>query len=440
MKILLLVMVACAQALAADLHGTVTDEKGAPAAGATVCICRVTPKDGKPFEPMYYEDWGKKALTDADGKFTVEKVDAEKRFDVLVVTDGHQAVRLNKLDPAKEAKAKLKAMPEDRKEAGRQIRGKVTGDDGKPVWGAEVTPEGWGSTTRHSYGRMNDVDQITVTNEKGEFVITGKDLDINRDLKIVARGYAILKANLQPPGEDAHEYAMTKGASIKGRLVQEGKALAGAAVQALQTQRNSETFLGVHEVKTDAEGNFVVENLKPDEQYAVAGIGRSLPDGFCTDLQKIKTAGDGETADAGDLQAVPGHTITGKVKLSDGKPLPAGSTIMLSGEERWDTMPAKLEKDGKFIFKGIPNETVNLYSRVKGYKPSAENASFEALNGQGLMGKVDDDIPDLVVLMEPGKPTFNNNAGSNYQALKEQRLQGVSEDAAVTTAPADEKK
>src|SRR5678809_1131916 len=74
---LLLLLMFGARSLGADLRGVVLDENAAPVAGATVCISRVSPKKGEGFEPTYYQDWGKKTLTDAEGKFVLENVEDE---------------------------------------------------------------------------------------------------------------------------------------------------------------------------------------------------------------------------------------------------------------------------------------------------------------------------------------------------------------------------
>jgi hypothetical protein len=426
-------MATLARGAPVDLHGSVNDEKGAPAPGVTVYIGSVSPKQGEGFGDGYYTEWGKKALTDGEGKFVIEGVDPELRYGLLVVTEGHQAVRVSKADPAKEVKAKLKAMPEDRKESIRQIRGRVTGEDGKPVWGAEVAPTGWGSGGSHTFGQDRDADQETVTDQKGEFVITGKEPDRARDLLIQARGYAPTKVALQPPGEEVHEFALTKGSTIKGRIVKEGKGLANVAMQAVQSNRRSESFLAPRVVKSDEQGNFALENLKSDEEYCLTALGRSLPPGMCTALAKWKTSGEGETVEAGDVEAVVGKTIKGKIKMPEGKTVPSGS-LTLGGDERWDSSVAKLGKDGSFEFKGVaPGEAVRLYVLMAGYRVSKENASADFVRGQGLIGIVEDDIPNLVILLEEGAPQRVRGAvdGNRSRALRTQRLQGVTEEAAA---------
>src|SRR5436190_1665642 len=93
-----------------DLHGVVKDEKDQPAAGVTVYINGVAPKTGEGFGDGYYADWGKKAATDAEGKFSIADVDPELRFGLLVVGEGRPPVTKTKVDPAKEVNVKLRAM------------------------------------------------------------------------------------------------------------------------------------------------------------------------------------------------------------------------------------------------------------------------------------------------------------------------------------------
>jgi hypothetical protein len=351
------------------------------------------------------------------------------RFSVVAYGEGKLPLRQNGVTAGREVKLKLRPIPEERKEANHQIKGRVMDPDGKPVVGAEVEATGWGSDRGHTWGQGEGVDLLTVTNEKGEFVITSKQPDVNRDVRITAKGFATSKNDLQTPGEDVKEYTLSKGAAMKGRVVKDGQGVGGVAMQAVQSRRDVARFIGIREVKTAEDGTFVLENLKPEEEYVFAARAKSVPEGMCTMLVKLATGEEGETDGLGEIEIVEGKKVVGKIKMSDEKPVPSGSTVTLSFDERYDSYSAKIQKDGTFTFVGVPTETVRLYPRINGYRPAKENENWDYLNGSALMGLVDDDIDDLVVLMEPGPPRHERSGGLGWTAMKKKRLTGVSAEA-----------
>jgi hypothetical protein len=90
------------------------------------------------------------------------------------------------------------------------------------------------------------------------------------------------------------------------------------------------------------------------------------------------------------------------VVLSDGKPVPAGTRVIVSRQEAWDSQHVEVGKDGSFAFAGLPPEQYSLSARVTGYRVSAKNLSFDLLNPFGLLGMVTRDIDGLRLLCEAG--------------------------------------
>ena len=66
-------------------------------------------------------------------------------------------------------------------------------------------------------------------------------------------------------------------------------------------------------------------------------------------------------------------------------------------------MLVELDKDGRFDVTGIPTESMALCLQLNGYRVSAKNASLDTMNPFGLVGRVDNDLTNLVFLMEKGK-------------------------------------
>jgi hypothetical protein len=90
------------------------------------------------------------------------------------------------------------------------------------------------------------------------------------------------------------------------------------------------------------------------------------------------------------------------VVLADGKPVPAGTRVLLAREEAWDTAQAVADREGRFTFVSLPGEQYSLSVNVKGYHLSPRNASVDLLNGFRLLGVVREDIAGLRLLLGPG--------------------------------------
>src|SRR5439155_27380591 len=125
--------------------------------------------------------------------------------------------------------------------------------------------------------------------------------------------------------------------------------------------------------------------------------------------------------------------------LSDGKPIPAKTRLFLGREDAWDHTEAELDAEGRFEFRGVPAEAVGLSVRIAGYKFSKRNASPDWLNG-GLVGRVDGDIVDLTLLMEPGQWRYNGDEGetpSGQSHPRDKPLRGANLRFTAAHPPAD---
>jgi hypothetical protein len=121
-------------------------------------------------------------------------------------------------------------------------------------------------------------------------------------------------------------------------------------------------------------------------------------------IRRFTAGRDGDTTAVGDLVVGPAFGIAGRLILADGSPLPPGARIMLGREQAWDQLPnVDVAADGRFTFEGVPKESVAISPRLKGYRLSLANPSLDRLNGFSVVGKVDGDIDNLVIVLEPGE-------------------------------------
>lgn len=406
------------------LTGTVVDAEGKPLSNATIFISTAAPKVGAGVLcPSCYADCRKQTTSDAAGQFTIPSLDPELRFQILVVAPEHQPKFVDKVDPAeKPIKVTLKpraggATPNQR------LVGRVVDPDGSPVAGAVVNIRGVtrGESTR--FGGNKDIDPLAVTDGQGEFVINGQDAFDAAGVDVVARGFAKGIFQRLETGGKVHELKLAAGASIKGRVLKDGKPLAGVEIGVSGTERNSEIYVGNYSVATDAEGRFLFVNLPAKTSYQLYGLMKSLTEHGSIPARVVRLGNDGDTFDAGELTVTPGFTLAGELRLKDGKPVPANTRVLLSRENAWDSHQTTAATNGQFRFENVPAECVGLSTRIKGYQMSPRNGSIDPLNPYHLIGRIVTNKLDLIVEFVPGENA--TRLEGDQMAVREEPLRGV---------------
>jgi protocatechuate 3,4-dioxygenase beta subunit len=422
--ILTLLAIASTAATRPDLKGKVLNADGKPIVGATALMYTAAVKHGvSPFCPSCYADCGKKAVTDADGTFTITSLDPELVFRVLVVADGYKPAFVKKVDPAGGAiEAKLTPLPSDL-DPKLALKGRVVDASGKPVVGAIVSAEGCKIPDgQRWWGTVDHVDPLSISNARGEFLMVCSKPTSAIDLRIEARGLATKNFQLVPVGAE-ERLTLTEGATVTGKVLgTDGKPLANIMVGIVQEDRRCEVYTGHQEIGTNDRGEFSFVNLGPEGDWVVYGIMTSVKDhGAAIAATKVRVDGDGTTTDAGEIRAAKGFRLAGQVVLSDGKPVPAGTRIIVDRDRAWDSQLPTLDAEGRFDVSGIPGgELIGVDVSVPGYHLSRKNVSLDRMNMTGLEGLVDRDITDLRILMEPGPVQRPQSSDADWNEVSEQ--------------------
>jgi hypothetical protein len=278
----------------------------------------------------------------------------------------------------------------------------VLDEDGRPIPQAVVEPFGFGKGDGAQFGGLKGFDPLAVTNKNGEFRLGAPEPGIGVYVQVSAPFKAPGKFKKLVAGARPHDLTLVEGVTIRGRLVKGGKPLVGVALGAAQKDRNVESFVGDFQAATDAKGVFQVRNVPAESALALYGLLSSLSSHGAVGARDVRTGKSGSVSDVGDLEVTAGHTLSGRVVLADGRPVPVGTRALLSREEAWDSAQAVVDKEGRFSFTGLPSEQYSLSANVKGYHLSPRNVSTDLLNGFRLLGVVREDIHGLRLLLEPG--------------------------------------
>jgi hypothetical protein len=386
-----------------DLVGKVADADQKPIPQATVFIYTARPRVGVGVLcPSCYVDCKKKATTADDGKFLIADLDNELLFKVLVVAEGFRPQFAENVDPKEPLDIKIEPMPSDLSDR-TVLRGRVLNPDGKPVVGAVLVVTGYERGNTHGWGGMRDVDPVSVTNSRGEFLVTGKKSeDTGWEVRVDARGFAKQRILLPLNGE-VHEIRLDEGATVQGRILKDGKPVSGVEVGLVQCNKESSQFLGDNRIATNNDGQFTFTNIQPKEYFLylpmkeTARLGGNLP------LSQFTVGTDNSHNNAGDLELSPTvHKISGRVILTDDKPIPATMRMILSREDAWDYQAVVVNSfDGSFSFKGVPEEVVTINACIPGYRLAGKRNRMQQTRPSEVAIFVDADRPNLELYFEP---------------------------------------
>jgi hypothetical protein len=188
-----------------------------------------------------------------------------------------------------------------------------------------------------------------------------------------------------PTGVNRHSISVTDGATIRGRLVFEGKPVANAEFGVATHSHSSGKFIPEIRVGTNENGEFVLTNVPAGRVWDLYPKMDSLASrGLSAPLTHVMTKDDGQEIDVGDIAAQPAFTIRGKITLSDGAPIPADMRVSLSDDHFFDRQTVLLPPDGTFEFKGLSKGVYSLTPSIKGYQPRDPEEPNEILvDGQG---------------------------------------------------------
>lgn len=386
-----------------DLTGTVQDADGHPISNALVFIDTAAPKHGpSTLCPSCYADCIKQAVTDAQGKFVINSLDPDLLFRVLVAASGWQPKFDSKVDPAvKPLQVTLKPLAGGDSPR-EKLSGRVVDGTGKPVAGAVINIRGVTRGEGTRFGGNDTVDPLAVSDTSGNFIITSREAIDAVGVDVEARGFAEAVFQNLSTGSEVHELKLTEGATLKGRVVRDGKPLPGVVINVSGANRESSVYAGNFSVAADADGKFLFLNLPPGISYVLCGTMKSLGNHGCIPAQKISVSGDGSDNDLGDITVNPAFILAGQIRLSDGKPLPAHQRMLLGRETPWDSNQIETDASGNFRFVGVPGELVDLSARVPGYHLSPRNYSLDPGTMFELIGNMVASKTNLILEFDPG--------------------------------------
>jgi hypothetical protein len=385
------------------------DSNGNPVAHATVVVYYAGVKVGySTYCPSCYRDCGKRVITDKNGAFSIQGLAPDLWFKLLAAHDGYVPTISGKFDPGRDAGFKIMLASRPAPSGKDSIaKGRVTDSAGAPIQDAIVEPIGLIVGQMSTYGTIPGLDPLTVTNAKGEFELSYLGSSPAMLVKVEGRGYAPRVTKLTT-GTGRATLVVSEGATIRGILTENGKPVGNAEVGLFPKDRGMYgNMLAIYgdpydeqRVGTAPDGSFLISNVPEPVTWILYGKMSSMPKGEGTQPVEIRTSQEGQYLDKAHLAANPAHVVTGKVSLSDGRPMPEGMRLIFSSPTIWDSQTVMLSKDGMFEIDNVPDGDFCIATSVRGY----ETKSVPNSNCDVPVKVAGEDQRGLGVTIYPTKP------------------------------------
>lgn len=259
-----------------------------------------------------------------------------------------------------------------------KVRGVVVDGDGTPIVGAKVrlkfvTVESNARTSIHA--THPQAPKEMVTDSAGRFETSVGDAISVMAFVIEADGFTPQSINwirkeAERGKDQPFKVELSPGASISGRLVGAGGAVAGAILQLCTNDPSHEAGLPARTTETDAEGRFRFDHVPPETLFSLStrleqSISGVLP------VSLISSPANNELADFGNVTTQPPSDFTITVQTLDGSPLPAESSVRVNREGVYGGSAWRLSADGgtdAAVTFGAGDEMFSISVRAPGYK------------------------------------------------------------------------
>lgn len=409
----LLLFIGAPPAAAATLSGTVRDTTGTPIAGARVQVVAGFPlhgmgamRDVDRLEPTARADCGRLAFTDSTGHFELAALEDSVRFRLLFSATDHAPVLKSRVSPLS-GPIETRLVPVDVPGTPdwRIVTGRVLDPQDRPIEDARVYLFGWKHHDDGTWGTIDDWNLQAVSDSLGRFTLVvepslrkggplvhaprdGEDGATLWQLEIEAGGWAPAIAGNVPSGRGDRPIHLGRGAVLTGRLTHGGEGLQDVVVVARpyvpgvrgwhslfpRSVAAERRFINPVQVATDQHGDFRFEHLPADLDFVVYAPMESYPSAGGAPLRKWHTGADGSSGDLGELAPEPRRRLTGRVRLDDGRPAPAGTRVVAGRYlpelgRAFDSAIAKTDSLGHFDFVGLPAESLAVGVSLKGWRP-----------------------------------------------------------------------
>lgn len=332
------------------------DAGALPVPNAFIAIAEAYPKVGTSMLcPSCYPECRLSAVTGADGRATVPKLNPELVYNVLATAPGCEAAVVARAAFDTSLTLRLGALAPT-VPAGAILRGRIVDEDGAALAGVRLLPIG--KTIPHGlrFGGLEATSPLAVSDREGRFAFRVGDSSAVYLVRTSRAGRGPRVARVGPAGAPPSEIALQQAATIEGRADVQGASAVGLSVLASPCDRNAQTFPGFAEVRADDQGRFVIGDLAPATDYFVYAKSSTLPPDVLLEHVRLVTAAGPAPVDVRLRPVQNGLRVRGHVILDSGGTVEAAGPVGVSSDSLLDLVQLPLPADGRFETQLLPAE------------------------------------------------------------------------------------
>ena len=226
-----------------------------------------------------------------------------------------------------------------------------------------------------------------------------------------------------------------EGAIAAGRVVRVGRPAAEIGMALRMIEPASHDYFWSFHAQTDSLGRFRFEHLPEGVEFWISSLrsggvepqpSDSLPDDQTFRPVRFRSGTDRTTRELGNLELRRGVTLAGRVVLTDEKAIPENWVVAAGYPGAGGWVSSRLDKTGQFRINGLPPGTIAAHVevswaanppgypvRVSDYRMSVQNQCLDPDDDFELVGQLDHDRNDLIILLEPTKGAAAAGRGRN---------------------------
>ncbi len=386
--------------------GRVVDPGDKPVAGAGV-VLQLEPPTGSMIRIMIGSDGSNRfeATADANGRFELPDL-PPGTFNLTASGSGFAPASVPGLSiPSGAGSTDLGTVTLVR---GVALEGYVTGPDGKPVEGAQVSVVEASGDPVAALARGREL-PMAVTSLDGFFRVEDRRAGESVDVEVRRSGYAKGSApGVQVPSEEPVRIVLRPSSAMEGRTVDpDGKPVPGARIS-LSPVAPAAIGRGIAVFTAESsrqgssgdDGSFRIEDVPPSS-YELRAEAAGREAASMTNLE----VRSGEDLLGVQVVLPPGAILEGRVLAPGGRPLPGARVSLVQSEAamgvtRFGTAPARADGDGRYRLDGVAPGTRLFRAEGEGFREkvrelevrAGENAlDFELEGGAEITGRVVDD-------------------------------------------------
>jgi hypothetical protein len=281
--------------------------------------------------------------------------------------------------------------------AARTVFVQLVDDAGLPVAGALAEPFGAETADRRWWGGVDEVKPAT-SGADGRAVLILPDGYRGVDVRITARGYAGTSETLLKPGPEEHRIVVPAGTRVTGRLVHDGRPVAGLRVALVQMERSAgHHFVEPAGTTSDAAGRFEFDHLPANQDYCLFTLVGDGSQKLALPTKRFLAHADRQTRDLKDLAVVPALRLAGRLDLPAGQALPKDARLALHRQPAWESVAAPVAADGTFSIDGLPPESYEIEVPSKSLAIDAARTSYQLTQANAIGLRLRETTTDLVL-------------------------------------------